>query len=88
MQTLPTTIAEAATYMLTQLDDSQKAELREMPEDALWQCHFGLDMGIRNTLKLWDSKHPIHGGKFFCDADDCSMEIVKVMWKKLQEEWT
>ena len=84
MQTLPTTIAEAATYMLTQLDDSQKAELRALPQESLIMCHFRLAMRIRNELKLWEPNHPLAQGKLFFDADDCSKAIVKVMWKKLQ----
>jgi len=76
MQTLPTTIAEAATYMLTQLDDSQKAELRALPQESLIMCHFGLAMRIRNELKLCEPNHPLATGELFFDADDGSMAIV------------
>ena len=37
-------------------------------------------------LKLWEPNHPLAQGKLFFDADDCSKAIVKVMWKKLQNE--
>ena len=59
MPNQPTTIAEAATYMLTQLDDSQKAELRALPQESLIMCYFGLTMRVRNELKLWDPNHPL-----------------------------
>jgi ribonuclease HI len=86
MQTLPTTIAEAATYMLAQLDEAQTAKLRAMSDSELIMCHFGLGMRIRNELKLWESNHPLANGEMFFDADSCSMAIVELMWKRLQNE--
>ena len=86
MTSQPTTLEEAATYMLAQLDEAQTAKLRAMSQSDLIMCHFGLAMRIRNTLKLWESNHPLANGEMFFDADSCSMAIVELMWKRLQNE--
>ena len=82
----PTTLEEAATHMLTQLDEAQTVELRAMSNDDLIMCHFGLGRWIRNTLKLWEPNHPLANGEMFFDADSCSTAIVELMWEKLQTE--
>ena len=52
-------------------------ELKNMKEEDLLDCHFGLAMGIRNQY--------IHPDEFRGDPDRVSNEVVEAMWKKLQE---
>jgi len=80
----PTTIEEAADHVLAQMNEANQAELRAMARDELWRCDFGLAMGIRSSLKLWEPGNPIVANSGIFHPDDCSMAIVTRIWEKLQ----
>jgi hypothetical protein len=83
---LPSTIDEAAAYLLDSMSDADKTRLKNMPKDDLIGLHFGLGMYIRNQLGLWGKNEKMMASEksYYFDPDSISMMIIEAMWKKLQ----
>ena len=77
----PTTLREAVKVVINTLPPDERNTLRDMPEDELIKLHLSLGMWIRNNFGLWR-------GNLKCDApwraDEVSMTIIIMVWKKLQ----
>jgi hypothetical protein len=55
-----------------------------MARGELCRCHFGLAMGIHNSLKLWELGNQIVANSGIFHADDCDLAIGSRIWEKLQ----
>ncbi|WP_434141213.1 hypothetical protein JQR84_24075 (plasmid) [Pseudomonas luteola] len=84
----PTTVEAAVKQLLTMLSEESKATVRELPEEELIHCHYGLGMAIRNEFGLWKGNEKLL--KAACPAgghpDDASMVIIQALWQALHDK--
>ena len=79
------TRAEVVQDILKNLDDTDKDNIRNTPEQDLILFHHGWGTSIRNRYKIWQNKALLADiGKEH--PDDASMVIIRDVWKLLQEE--
>ena len=84
----PTTVESAVEQLLTMLSEESKATVRELPEEELIHCHYGLGMAIRNEFGLWKGNEKLlkaacpEGGH----PDDASMAIIRALWVWLRSK--
>ena len=79
------TRAEVVQDILKNLDDTDKDNIRNTPEQDLILFHHGWGTSIRNRYGMWGNKALLADiGKEH--PDDASMVIIRDVWKLLQEE--
>lgn len=80
----PLTVAAAVAVLLAGLDPAALAELRDTPEDAVIDHHFGLGRVIRNGLGLHHDNPALLADCRTLDPDDASLVILRALWRQLQ----
>jgi hypothetical protein len=83
----PSTVDEAVSELVSELETDQKARISSMAREDLIQFHLGWGMGIRNRFGLWAGNKTLLrscGGKEI-HPDDCSMIIIERVWERLQD---
>jgi hypothetical protein len=87
----PSTREEAIAWIISQLSESQKDEIRSMElQDFLVDSHFSLGMWIRNQLFYGNPQRERLEGTLMDDsvslhADDLSRKLLEDVWKVLKE---
>ena len=78
-----TTKYDIADLVIEKLDDGQRLQIAETPEDELIMLHFGLGTWIRNQW-LWGIQygHMVEGRY----PDDVSMDIIRLVWSILRRQ--
>ena len=78
-----TTKYDIADLVIEKLDDGQRLQIAETPEDELIMLHFGLGTWIRNQW-LWSIQygHLVEGRH----PDDVSMDIIRLVWSILRRQ--
>jgi hypothetical protein len=82
----PKTVDEAVARVLTELDETQKAQVRDTKEQDLISFHYSLGLMIRNEFGLRKGNKSLKADCHADDPDDASFVIVKVVWQKLQKK--
>ena len=80
---MPKNIEDAVSIVIDAMSSDQKEELRQVREENLLNLHFGFGMWVRNLLGHWVP--PIVEEGYPAHPDDISVEITKIIWKKLQD---
>jgi hypothetical protein len=92
----PETLNEAVDRLLSELSEADKAKIKSMEKEDLWDVHFSLGLSIRNRFglhagnrKLMEScarqLHPNDPKPTFAfHEDDASSVIVEALWERLQ----
>jgi hypothetical protein len=81
----PKTVDEAATRVLSWLDNSQKEEMRNTKKKDLWKFHFTLGLDIRNGFGLLKGNDSLMADCHAQEADDASGVIIEAVWQRLQK---
>ncbi|HEY8158640.1 MAG TPA: DUF6794 domain-containing protein [Methylobacter sp.] len=87
--TWPSSVDEAAKKIVGELDEDSKARVRLTKNDDLILYYQGWGTGIRNSLGLWRGNEKLLkscGQGNVVHPDECSMIIIKAVWKQLQEQ--
>lgn len=83
----PSSVEEAARHIAGKLDDESKARVQSTKVEDLILYHHGWGTGIRNSLGLWRGNEKLLkscGQGKVIHPDECSMIIIKAVWKLLQ----
>ncbi len=84
----PKSIQEAVQLLLTELPEKDRQVIRIMGEDQLTTLHLSLGNRIRNEFGLWSNNQELLDAccpdGSFPNADDASMVIIRVLWRKPQ----
>ncbi|MBK9751364.1 MAG: hypothetical protein IPO91_31980 [Chloroflexi bacterium] len=83
---LPKTVDEAIQWMFAALSNEGRQQLKQMPEDDLWQLHRYYGMGIRNELGLWGKNPDLINAPDFAgkQPDEMSQILIVKLWRLLQ----
>lgn len=82
---LPKTVDEAVNRILAEMDDENKARVRQTPREKLILFHHGWGTGIRNAFGLWRGNAALLESCGERHPDDASMVIIRAVWARLQE---
>lgn len=85
--TWPTTVDDAARWIVAQLEDKSKELVRTTAKDQLIKFHFDLGLSIRNGLGLWRGNDRLLEScrrGTTTDPEECSMVIIEAVWTLLQ----
>lgn len=87
-KTLPTNVEDAVYYILTQLDDENRAMLKAIPHQALTSLHHDYGPSIRNGLGLWGQNRALMNDPALkgMAPDSMSMILVEKVWDFLQAQ--
>ena len=94
----PKTVEEAADVVISWWSDEDREKFKDWPKEKLIAFHHGLGTAIRNEFGLWNENIELisayakakgcmgeHGVYYPpVEADDISMEIIEIAWRKLQ----
>jgi len=75
----------AVDRIYREIGEDGRRELGSLERGNLIMCHFGLAMGVRNSLGLWHD-HLLVEACGEQEADGASMRIVEGVWEKIQAE--
>jgi hypothetical protein len=81
----PKTVGEAVERVLTELDENQKAQVRDAKEQDLISFHYTLGLMVRNEFGLRKGNKSLMAECHAEDPDDASFVIIKAVWQKLQK---
>ena len=75
----PTSIPEAARWVLSELPEDTALDVARMPKEGLIQLHMGLGMWIRNNVPVWGNEKLLKNVRRH--PDDVGMMILEEFWK-------
>jgi hypothetical protein len=81
----PKTVDEAVTRLLADMEDADKARVRDTKKNDLILFHHGWGTGIRNELGLWRGNTNLMADCHAQHPDDASMVIIEAVWQRLQK---
>lgn len=84
----PTTVDDAVTEVYSWLDAGERRDLACMHESQIIGLHFGVGMGIRNGLGMFEGNTGLvrNCGKGSSSPDDCSQFILEALRIRLRAE--
>lgn len=81
----PSTLNEAVTRLIDDMDDTDKKSVRETKHRELILFLHGWGTGIRNEFGLWRGNTNLIADCHGKDPEDTSMIIVEEVWQRLQK---
>ena len=78
----PKKINEAVNRLLVILTDTEKEQIKTLPEDDLVLLHFNLGTDIRNAFGLNDDNTALLSNR---SADDAAMKIIEELWETIHQ---
>lgn len=76
------TVPEMADCVINEFTQQDREDFLALERDELIHFHHSTGQDIRNAFGLWIAGNP----SVLCDADDTSMEVLELIWKKLKSE--
>ncbi len=86
MDTLPKTINEAVTILLSEMSGRDKLILRNTKKEDLILFHLTWGEEIRTKFSLWSGNDGLIKDAKANHPDSVSLEIMETMWEELQKQ--
>jgi hypothetical protein len=84
MDTLPKTVKEAVTLLLSEMSGRDKLVLRNIKKDSLILFHLTWGEEIRNRFGLWSGNDALIKDAKVDHPDSVSAVIMEAVWEELQ----
>lgn len=89
-----TTRESIAAHFISVMDDKfPSIKIKGVPHNRMIEVYIAIGQSIRNNYQLWMASNPLtkpyfnDNSKVECHPDEVSMDIVKIIWRKLNETW-